>query len=111
MKKLILSVLITAFLASAAYATDLATATSNLGTKMSNGVIGSYFVDGAPLVRNNFIISTANTKGNTAYGTGNFSTAIYKKACAGEACLAADLVTAPPSSWDATTAFGGWIGI
>jgi len=110
MKKLILSALITAFMVSSVYAADL-TAVADLGTQMSNGVVGTYFVDGVANARNNFVISTANTKGNTAYGTGNFSTAIYKIACAGDACATTDLVSAAPGSWDAATAFSGWTEI
>lgn len=107
MKKfIVISTLFLMSLAGTAFAGDL----NALGTpsivNLSASVEGKYFSNGSNQDATDFVIYTGHQQGGYVYGTGSFTTAIFRLASS-DPFVTTDLPDLP-GSWDATTAFPSW---
>ena len=101
MKKIIvISTLLLMTLVGTAFALNLE---GVAGVELSNGVTGTYFSNAATDATA-FAISTGHKQGGFVYGTGSFTTAIWRTASS-DPFVATDLLSTAPSSWDEAAAF------
>lgn len=112
MKKIIIiSTLLLMSLGGTAFAGNLDGMESGL-VNLSQGVFGTYFATATDNTSTDFVISTGHAQGGFVYGTGSFTTSIFREAIAGDSFASGtDLVTSKPSSFEADSVFSGWSAI